>query len=145
MKKRIKPGLRLSVCSIVLVVAACSQHGSDQTTDRSMETESNSTVDTGMTWTQQIAGAVDDLSQSNGDAPDSITVSEARAVEWGTSAMGCPQPDMSYMEVITPGLRVVLEVNDKKYLYHGKNGSDLFLCPKDRAQMPAYGRGKDIW
>lgn len=47
-----------------------------------------------------------------------ITVQSVEAVEWPDSALGCPQPDMIYAAVITPGYKVLLEAQGTTYAIH---------------------------
>ena len=40
------------------------------------------------------------------------------AIEWPDSALGCPQPDMVYAAVITPGYQVTITAQGTTYLVH---------------------------
>ena len=53
-----------------------------------------------------------------GVAAADITVQSVEAVEWPDSALGCPQPDMIYAAVITPGYQVMLEAQGTTYAVH---------------------------
>ena len=56
-----------------------------------------------------------------------IVVVEDNEVEWPDSSLGCPKPGMVYLQVITPGRLIVLEVAGTRYEYHA--GADApFLC-----------------
>ena len=93
---------------------------------------------------QQIEGAMADLAARTGVAKDAITVIEARSVKWGSGAMGCPKPGMSYTQALVPGIRLLLQANETVYYYHGRKGSPLFICPAERAQAPSYGQEADV-
>ena len=62
--------------------------------------------------------AVTELAGQLGIAAEEITVRSVEAVEWPDASLGCPQPGMMYAQVITPGYRIVLEVDGKSYEYH---------------------------
>ena len=66
--------------------------------------------------------AVADLSNELGIPVANIKVASTEAVEWPDAGLGCPEPDMSYVQVITPGYRIVLQVSDKLYEYHTGDG-----------------------
>jgi hypothetical protein len=66
--------------------------------------------------------AVADLSKELGIPAANIKVALSEAVEWPDAGLGCPEPDMSYVQVITPGYRIVLQVGDKLYEYHTGDG-----------------------
>ncbi len=59
-----------------------------------------------------------DLAQTLGIAPESISVASVSAVEWRDSSVGCPQPGMNYLTVITPGYLILLEADGQTYEYH---------------------------
>jgi hypothetical protein len=49
-------------------------------------------------------------------------------VEWSDSSLGCPQPGMMYMQMITPGYRVTLEHNGQRYVFHTDRGNRVVRC-----------------
>jgi hypothetical protein len=60
--------------------------------------------------------------------PDQISVAEARLVDWPDASLGCPQNDMLYAAVITPGYWILLEAQNKKYPYHTDQSGQIILC-----------------
>jgi hypothetical protein len=46
---------------------------------------------------------------------DEISFVETTEVEWPDSSLGCPQPGMDYLQVITPGYLIRLEANVQMY------------------------------
>ncbi len=93
---------------------------------------------------EQIQGAITDLATRINVEKSSIKVREARSVQWGSGAMGCPKPGMNYTQAIVPGIRLLLEADEAIYYYHGVTGSNLFYCPADRAQAPTFGKGQEV-
>lgn len=89
-------------------------------------------------------GALDDLATRLGVAPDAIKTLQARSVNWGSSAVGCPREGMQYTQALVPGLLLLLEAKDTVYRYHGVMGQKLYYCPKDRAEAPAFGPGEAV-
>jgi hypothetical protein len=79
---------------------------------------------------QAVRLAREDLAQKLGQAPEAIHLVSVEAVEWSDTSLGCPQPGMMYAQVITPGFRVVLESEGKKYDYHTDRGRVVVLCEK---------------
>ena len=59
---------------------------------------------------------------------DEIALVEAIGVEWSDSSLGCPQEGMSYLQVITPGYRIVLQANDRSYEYHTNKDAYFVYC-----------------
>lgn len=72
-----------------------------------------------------------DLSEHLGISTEQIRVVEARAVDWPDASLGCPQPDMAYATVITPGFWILLEADGVSYPYHTDNGEQVILCLGD--------------
>lgn len=62
-------------------------------------------------------------------SPAAITVRSVESVDWPDASLGCPQPEMMYAQVITPGYRIILEAKGKSYEYHAGTGS-VILCNK---------------
>ncbi len=75
-----------------------------------------------------IEEAKDDLVKQFGVNADQIHVTESRAVTWPDASLGCPQPDMAYAQVITPGYWVLLEADGKQYPYHTDQNGQFILC-----------------
>jgi hypothetical protein len=74
--------------------------------------------------------ARENLAQKLGLAPETVRLVSVEAVEWRDTSLGCPQRGMMYAQVITPGFRVVLEAEGKKYDYHTDTGRFVVLCER---------------
>lgn len=62
---------------------------------------------------------------------ETILVDTVRAVDWPDSAIGCPQPDRAYLQVITPGHKVSLRHEGRIYVVH-EAGGKAFVCHKTK-------------
>ena len=69
-----------------------------------------------------------DLANRQAVAVEEIILLETMAVEWSDSSLDCPQPGMDYLQVITPGYRIVLQVNDQSYEYHTNRDAYFVYC-----------------
>ena len=153
MNKRIKQGIQLGIYSVILACTSCSQNSAESTVDDTAESNErqklvkesgmDSSTD-GKTVDQQISEAVAELATRTGVAADTITVRDARSVNWGSGATGCPEPGMNYTQAIVPGLQLLLEADGTIYHFHGRTGSSLFYCPDERVEPPAFGQGKEV-
>ncbi len=77
------------------------------------------------------------LAAELGCEPEALGVVDVEPVEWSDSALGCPQPGMMYMQVITPGFRVTLEQAGQRYVLHTDGGRRAVHCPQPAAgHMP---------
>jgi hypothetical protein len=145
-----KLGTQLSLCALVLTCAACSQQDAEPPAiDTAGAGEpspqiQDSASSIGESLTQQVSGAVADLATRTGIAADAIVVSEARIVQWGSGAIGCPKDGMMYTQAIVPGVLVILEADGVFYRYHGRSEAELVYCPDKRAEEPAYGPGEEF-
>ena len=72
--------------------------------------------------------ALANLAATLGIAPTAITVKVVEPVDWPDASLGCPQPGMMYAQVITPGYRIVLEVDGQSYEYHAGRSSTIVRC-----------------
>jgi hypothetical protein len=153
MNKCIRQGIQLSMCALVLTCTACSQHDAEAPADktagsaeppRQVQENDRNNSSIGESLTQQVSDAVADLSARTGIAADAIVVSEARIVQWGSGAIGCPKEGMNYTQAIVPGVLVILEADGVFYRYHGRSEAKLVYCPNERAEEPAYGQGEEF-
>jgi hypothetical protein len=69
-----------------------------------------------------------DLSRWFGLSDERITLVSAEEVEWPDAALGCPQPGMTYAQVITPGYRLTLQAGGETYLVHADLEGHAVLC-----------------
>ena len=58
---------------------------------------------------------------------DQVNVRSIQAVEFSDSSLGCPNPDMSYLQVITPGYKAVVTVDSKEFDVR-ISGAHGFIC-----------------
>jgi len=75
-----------------------------------------------------VAAAKANLADSLSVAGEEILVTSIEAVEWSDSSLGCPRPGMMYLQVITPGFRVILQAQGQAYEYHTDQGRNAVLC-----------------
>ena len=153
MNKSIQQALQLGVCGLVLTCGACKQDevemlaaGTDGPGKAVVPVPESGkkTASIGEMLSQKVTAAVADLSDRTGISADAITVSNASIVSWGSAAVGCPKEGMNYTQAIVPGVLVLLEAGGKIYRYHGSHNSELFHCPDDKAEAPAYGSGQEF-
>ena len=72
--------------------------------------------------------AVETLARELGCPGEQIVVQDVTSVTWRTSALGCPRPDMMYLQVLTPGYRVRLIHGDREYVLHTDRGQRAIRC-----------------
>jgi hypothetical protein len=77
-----------------------------------------------------VGAAVADASKRSGLDPSEIEILRTESVEWADTSLGCPQPDVAYLQVVTPGWRIVLQAANQSFEYHADAESTerLVLC-----------------
>lgn len=65
-----------------------------------------------------------------------VTLVQTQAVEWRDSSLGCPQPGMGYLTVITPGYLITLTAQAEEYFYHTDQRANFVLCGEDGRPLP---------
>jgi hypothetical protein len=127
---------------MLLLIAGCSQITSSSTTRDETSTPSAPANEPEGVVTQMnpsatpfasglenlIEKAKDDLAQRLDIPITQISLVEATAVEWSDSSLGCPQPDMFYTQVITPGYRILFDFNGQQYEYHSNRETYFVYC-----------------
>ena len=64
-----------------------------------------------------------------GVSPESVQLITFESRDWPDSSLGCPQPDMLYAQVVTPGYLVVVEVAGERIEYHTDKRGTVVPCP----------------
>ncbi len=71
-----------------------------------------------------------------------LTLVSAEQVTWPDMSLGCPQPDMTYAQVLTPGWRVVfVDESGQEYNVHTAENSESFVICEPSAESsvpPSY-------
>lgn len=75
-----------------------------------------------------VEGVTDDLAKRLDIESVEIQVVQVEEVQWRDSSLGCPQEGEMYLQVITPGFRIVLEAQGQQYEYHTDSGGRFVLC-----------------
>jgi len=101
--------------------------------------EMKPTPDASSTFQPLVEQAVADLADRLSIDPAEIEVATAEAVVWPDTSLGCPRPDMQYLQVLTEGFRIELRVKDRVYAYHGGRGRGPFLCETPAQPPPTTG------
>ena len=71
--------------------------------------------------------AKSDLAQRLGVVTDEIEICSITEVEWNDTSLGCPQDNMGYAQIITPGFTILLDVNGQTYEYHTDQNQKVVL------------------
>ena len=77
-----------------------------------------------------VERAREDLAHRTGVDKSEITVVKVEAVDWPDTSLGCPQPDMLVLPVITPGYKIVLSCAGETHVYHSDRGTRVVYCPR---------------
>jgi hypothetical protein len=79
------------------------------------------------------------VAEHTGTAPEDITIISVEAVEFSDSSLGCPKPDMAYLQVITPGHKVVASTaaDNTRLLDVRLSGRHGFVCEPQAKSPPA--------
>jgi hypothetical protein len=91
---------------------------------------------------QAVDTATQDLANRLNIDESDIDVISVEMVVWSDASMGCPQPDMMYIQVPQDGLRIRLEADGQIYNYHGGGTGQIFLCEtpaKNVKPTPGFG------
>ncbi|HJS21768.1 MAG TPA: hypothetical protein VJ764_03860 [Steroidobacteraceae bacterium] len=78
--------------------------------------------------------AVETLREHLANPAADVALLSITPTEWRDSSMGCPRPDFSYMQVITPGHLAVLRHGDTTYQVHMAE-KRAFVCERAAGQV----------
>jgi len=76
-----------------------------------------------------LAPVIEAIGQELGVSPDAIGVVSITPRDWTDSSLGCPQPDMLYAQLITPGYLVIVDVSEEQIEFHTDQRGNVVRCP----------------
>lgn len=151
MKKNYSNLYRAAVCAgSVIALTACNagEKQVDPEVSPAPDTQTHAPekhgLDALMDMKTQIELSRKDLARRLGVEQDSVTLSGSKPVNWGSGALGCPEPGMNYTQALVPGILIFLRVGNDVYGYHAIPGGKPFYCPRERAEKPVFGQGADM-
>ncbi|WP_147915403.1 hypothetical protein [Ruania zhangjianzhongii] len=118
-------------------LAGCAGEGSDPTdppttlqpsTDSPEPSDTPEPTDDAADLPENVQEAVEDLADRLGVALADIDAGSLEEVTWPDGSLGCPEPGMSYPQVLTDGYRVILTADGDEYAYHAGEGGELAYC-----------------
>jgi hypothetical protein len=69
------------------------------------------------------------IAEDLGVLPETVQVISMEPRNWPDSSLGCPQPDMLYAQVVTPGYLVLVDVSGERIEYHTDERGTVVRCP----------------
>ena len=73
------------------------------------------------------------LAQKLGIPADQVALAEIRSVRWRDSGLGCAKPGVDYIQMETPGYKILLEAGGQTYNYHTDQIKRFVLCTSHRS------------
>lgn len=79
---------------------------------------------------------VADVVEKSGATRDDIEVVRAEKVTWRDASLGCPQPNMAYAQVLSPGWWVILRVGREDFDYRASDNGYFSRCTGATKRAP---------
>jgi hypothetical protein len=76
----------------------------------------------------ETAALIAAIAADLGVPPESVHVVSMEPRSWPDSSLGCPQPDMLYAQVVTPGYLVLVDVSGEQVEYHTDERGTVVRC-----------------
>lgn len=85
---------------------------------------------------QYLEQVIADAARRTGVPAERIEVIRAEAVQWRDSSLGCPEPGMTYLQVIVDGYWVVLAAGGEELDYRMDDRGNYRLCDRPTTRPP---------
>jgi hypothetical protein len=75
-----------------------------------------------------VALATEDLADMLEMSPERIELVRVEATEWRDGSLGCPKPNVDYIQRVTPGYAIWLQAGEDVYEYHSDDTTRIVRC-----------------
>lgn len=75
-----------------------------------------------------LSQVISDLAGRLGVSPEKVEVLAVKKVRWKDRSLGCPEKGAVYLQVITPGFRIILKARGREYDYRVAGQGYFKLC-----------------
>ena len=83
----------------------------------------------------EVVAALEMALKDAGVDQEDIALLDVSEVTWPDSGLGCGEPGVSYLQVLTPGYRVMAWVDGARAIYHTSRGAEqVIVVPCDNAR-----------
>lgn len=82
-----------------------------------------------------VISALADLKSRLGEELNTVRALRAEEVIWRNSGLGCPEPDGLYLQVLTPGIKLLLSYQGREFDYR-ITGFHGLLCTQEETEAP---------
>ena len=125
-----------TMVAVILVAAGCANAADQENKELTVKSVPSVAADLGSAPAVAVGPGIKrlvdiataDLAAKLGIEKTDIQVAEAGYVTWRDSSIGCPQPDMQYMQVLTNGSRIVLKTREGVFHYHSGGNRQPAYC-----------------
>lgn len=69
-----------------------------------------------------------DAGQRVGIDPATVQITASQPVDWSDASLGCPQRQLAYAQVITPGFLIVVDAGGNRLSYHADTSGRFVVC-----------------
>lgn len=77
---------------------------------------------------QVVLQAIAQVAAQTGIQPNKLSLQRAEETEWPDGSLGCPSPGAAYIQVVTPGYKVVLTDGIRTYDIHASRQGKVVWC-----------------
>ncbi len=134
--ERVRPGIGLAALSLVMALGGCQAKNESGEPPASGAGQAASAAESRPDGSAIVEAAREDLARRLNHPIEDVKVLEDRPVYWKTSALGCPDPDKAYQQVLTRGWLIRLTVGRAEYRYHSGEDGPPFTCHPRQAEPP---------
>ena len=129
---------------MILTLPGCAAPAAEEARSGEDETKVEESVQYDPGLEPFVVMAKEDLAERLEVGVETIEVLEAELVVWPDASMGCPDPEMMYIQVPQDGSLIRLQIEDAVFEYHTGGNRPPFLCEEPSAPVSsAHDSGAD--
>lgn len=67
--------------------------------------------------------------------PEEIEIASVEPIDWPDTSLGAPEKGKMYLQVITPGFKIVYKVKGKEYEVHTNEEGNMAILLEPRTEL----------
>jgi hypothetical protein len=126
----------IAVLALLLTACRATEHAAVEDSADARPEEKTMRTDASAVPRELMDRLIADVVAKSGAPESDVELVRAEHVTWRDASLGCPQPNMGYAQVLSPGWWVILRVGREDFDYRASESGHFTRCTGSTKQPP---------